>query len=360
MPGGNGNGSAAVRAARPTINVANQDNDALGGGLQAIEIVENTSGLYRCEATFGNWGAKDQDVGYLYFDRSTLDFGKAFVVKIGSDTIFEGRIMGLEADYAETGVRTITVLAEDRFQDLRMTRRTRTFADKSDQDVFQQIASDYNLSTDFSLQGGSHRILAQVNQSDLAFMRERARSIDAELWMTGTTLHAKSRTDRGSDPLRLEYQAGLLEFTALADLASQRTSVTVSGWDVSNKSAIKAESTESAISSEVSGQDSGVGLVQSALGAARKEVLAHTVPLTTDDAQAGADAFMKMSARRFVTGRGVAETTSALRVGATVDLQGLGTLFNGKYSVTEIRHLFDGTRGIRTEFAVERPGLGRA
>jgi len=40
-----------------------------------------------------------------------------------------------------------------------------------------------------------------------------------------------------------------------------------------------------------------------------------------------------MTARRFVTGRGVAESSGKLRVGNFVDLQGLGPLFSGKYYV---------------------------
>jgi len=39
----------------------------------------------------------------------------------------------------------IAVLVEDRFEDLRMTRRTRSFADVSDSDVMSQIASDHSL-----------------------------------------------------------------------------------------------------------------------------------------------------------------------------------------------------------------------
>ena len=94
--------------------------------------------------------------------------------------------------------------------------------------------------------------------------------------------------------------------------------------------------------------------------ATRKENLAHPVPITSSEGQAAADAFFRMSARRFVTGRGVAEAASGLRVGSRVDLKGLGPLFSGKYAVTSVRHRFDTAHGIRTEFEVERPGIGRA
>ena len=38
-----------------------------------------------------------------------------------------------------------------------------------------------------------------------------------------------------------------------------------------------------------------------------------------------------------------------VRVGVKVDLQNLGPLFNGKYYVTEVSHIFDGVKGLRSE-----------
>ncbi len=356
MPGTNGNGSG-VRMARPTINVDGQDNAALSAGLLGLLIVENTSGLYRCEATFGNWGAVNGSIDFLYFDRRTLEFGKPFKILIGTETLFDGRILGLEAHFPEGRPPALTVLAEDRFQDLRMTRRTRTFDDLSDSDIINQIAGDHSLTPNIDLSGPTHKVLAQVNQSDLAFLRERARALAAEIWIEGSTLYAKSRTRRGSSALRLAYGRDLREFSALADLANQRTGIAASGWDVAGKSALRFEATESVIQNELNGDTSGVSILNSALGQ-RKELLAHAVPLTSQEAQAVAEAYFKMSARRFVVGRGVAETTAQLRVGAYLELQGLGPLFNGKYYLAEVQHLYDGARGIRTEFTAERPGLG--
>ena len=78
------------------------------------------------------------------------------------------------------------------------------------------------------------------------------------------------------------------------------------------------------------------------------------------EAQSTADAYFKMSARRFVVGHGLAETDLNLRVGSYVNLTGLGPMFSGKYYVTEVRHMFDRRRGLRTEFTSERPGIGQA
>src|SRR5205823_15127015 len=129
------------------------------------------------------------------------------------------------AGFHEGTAPTLTVLAEDRFQDLRMTRRTRTFADMSDASVMQQLASDHGLTPDVDVTGPTHKVLGQLNESDLAFLRERARATDAEVWLSGRTLSAKAHARRNGGRVRFGYGNELIEFNVLADLAHQRSSV---------------------------------------------------------------------------------------------------------------------------------------
>jgi len=201
-------------------------------------------------------------------------------------------------------------------------------------------------------------VLAQVNQSDLAFLRERARSIDAEVWVDDRTLFCKARGRRNDGTVKLNYGGELREVTVTADLAAQRTSISVNGWNVGGKSALKYEAKEQAIKGELGGDTSGISILKSAF-AERKEALAHTVPLSSAEAQAEAEAALRMSARRFVVAHGMAQANAKLRVGSYVDMQGLGPLFSGKYYLSHVKHIFDGTAGFRSEFTGERPGIGK-
>jgi hypothetical protein len=350
--------ATGIRVSRPTIRIDGTEDTGLSQGLLHLSIHESVQGLYRAEARFGNWGPKNNDTGYLYFDRRKLEFGKAFQVKVEQDVIADGRISAIEAVFQEGASPEIAVLVEDRFEDLRMTRRTRTFDNMSDADVMNSIANDHGLQPSINASGPTYKVLVQVNQSDLAFLRERARSIDAELWMDDKKLNAQLRSSRNGGTVKLTYGGELLSFTALADLAGQRTSVAVSGWDVSGKSALKYDATDSVISSELNGDTSGVSILQSAFGA-RKENLAHTVPLNSQEAQSAAESFFKMSARRFVVGHGVAQGNAKMRVGTYVELKSLGPLFDGKYYLSEVHHTFDNATGFRTRFTAERPGIGQ-
>jgi phage protein D len=356
MPDGS---NAPFIAARPTLALDGQDHDALTAGLLGLEIVETATGLYRCEALFGNWGPVNGSTGFLYFGRDILEFGKTLEVKLGSDRLFKGRIDALEARFPEGGPPQVAALAEDRLQDLRMTRRTRSFENVSDSDVMQQVANAHGLTPDINLGGGAtHKVLAQVNQSDLAFLRDRARALGAELWVDDTTLKAAKRSARATGAVPLAVGGLLREFSVIADLAGQRTSVVASGWDVAGKSALSHDADDSVVSSEVGSGDSGPSILAAKIGT-RKETCAHGVPHTQAETQALAEALMATLARRFVVGRGVAQASAALRVGAKVDVQSAGALFSGEYYVCEVRHRFDGQRGLRTEFRCERPAIGQ-
>ena len=348
-------------ASTPTLKVDGTEKAALAVQLNSVFVEETTLGLFRCEATFSNWGTKDDHADFLFFDRQTLDFGKEFSVEFGPPSsqtpLFKGRVTGLEAHYPKSSEPLLTVLAEDRFQDLRMERRTRSFNDMSDSDVFSQIASQHGLTPQVDVDGPTYRVLTQVNQSDLAFLRERAAAIDAELWVDDRTLHAQARTRRDTGTVTLRYGSSLIDFSALADLSHQRTTVRVSGWDVAGKSALDEEAGESVVSAELEGLRSGSAVLGQAL-AERNERVTCSVPLSQTEAKAMAEARYRARARRFVTARGAADGNPSIRVGSTLDLAGLGPLFDGKYYVRLARHAFDRENGYRTSFEVERPGLG--
>src|SRR5262245_28047270 len=349
----------ALASARPAFAVAGRDEPKLDAGLLRLTCGETEAGLSHCEAEFSNWGDHDGATGFTWFDRRTLEFGSDFVVRIGDVTVFDGRIMALDARFPALAPPTLVVQAEDRLQDLRMTRRTRCFERESDADIVRRIASDHGLSADVGLSGPAQAVLAQINQSDLAFLRARALAADADLWLDGKTLHAAARASRTDAQLELVHGARLRSFEVSADLAHQRTAVVCAGWDVAAKAAIAAEATDSAIQGEASSGTSGPALLREKLGE-RRDTVAHAVPFDDGAARQCAEAHLRAAARRFVRGRGVSDADARVRVGRRITLSGLGPPFSGRDDVVGVCHRFDAARGLLPEFVVERAWIGRA
>jgi phage protein D len=352
--------SVRVYQPAPAVTIGGHTPVGLTQLLVSVVVEETVAGLMRCEVRVGNWGVRDGKVGYLWADRRTIDFGADVTVRFGPPDeqaiVFTGKVSGLEGDYPGSVGPSLVILAEDRLQDLRLARRTRTFADSTDADAINQVADDHGLSAQVDLDGPTHRLLAQVNQSDLAFVRERARPLGADVWLDGTTLHVARRAD--STPIVLRYGRELLSFRVLADLAQQCTEQRVAGWDVAGKEAVLESADQSAIGAEL-GNDVAAGtLLGDALGERVLTSVLSSAP-TSSEARALARGLYVDRARRFVTGTGVSDGIPSLRVGRSVELMGLGALFNGTYGLVRVVHRYDHDNGYRTDVDVERPGVAR-
>lgn len=342
----------------PEIKLAGSVPDTLADALVAMTVEESVAGLARCELRLDNWGIAGGEPGYVFADRTTLDFGVTVEVGAGPpderSTIFAGRITGIEWDFAADAGPTVVVLAEDDLQDLRMTRRTRTFEDLSDADVVEQICGDYGLTPEVDLDGPSHPAMSQLNQSDLAFLRDRALPLGADVWLEGSTLHVGHRTD---DPIVLRYGREVRDLRVLADLALQATDQRVAGWDPSAKEAVLESSDESSLGSDLGSDTGGGGLLSSAFGA-RPATTTMATAITAAEARAIAKGLYRDRARRFVTGSGVTEGIPGLRAGRAVSLDGFGKAVDGTFRLSSVAHRYDRVDGYRTVIEIERSGIG--
>jgi uncharacterized protein len=357
------NGTPAAYVVLPRVLISGQYNDGLSRNVESVLVEESADGLYRCEITLVNWGNTGTGAGYLYLARDVVDFGMDVELQLGPGNppppLFQGRVTAVEAEFATDRAPTLTVLAEDRLQDLRMTRRTRSFEELSDEEIIRQIAQEHSLQADVALAGETHKSVAQVNQSDLAFLRERVRAVNGELWVKGTTLYAKQRQERANgSSIDLQFGLNLSAFSVRADLAHQCSELRLTGWDVAGKAGISEAGTEAAVSSELNGGTGGAAILQEKFGE-RVAQLVHSVPLTAAEARAIAEARFGERARRFVTGTGsLASGDPRIVVGGVVNLSDVGRMFDGKYVVVRARHVYDAANGFRTEFDIERPGIG--
>lgn len=355
--------SSGMYPARPRLFIEGTEEVGLAQGVTSMLIEETVEGLYRCEIAMGNWGNAGDGLDFLYFDRETLEFGKELEIRIGDGdsqaTVFKGPITGIEGSFPQSAPPSIAVLAEDQLQNLRMTRRTRAFEDVTDADLVEQIGGEHGLQVDTDMDGPSYSQLGQLNQSDLAFLRERARCADAELWIDDGTLHCQARSRRQVAEVELTYGQRLIEFSVLADLAGQCTSLSVSGWDLDAKQGIDVSAEVSSLGSELGGDQQGGGAILEQAFGQRAQRIVHLTPADEEQARTMAEAHYRRDARRFLTGSGVAEGDGRIRVGTRLTLNGLGPLFSGIYYCCEVRHRFDDARGLRTAFRVERAGIGQ-
>ena len=352
-------------AIAPVFLINEQPAPDLARDCQRMVIEEGVEGLRTLEAHFIAVGAGATGPGtqMLHLDGS-IDFGKAIKVAVGPDSarriIFDGTVSAIEVIYTDAEPPLVAVLAEDPMMKLRMTRRMHTYRDATDADILSAIARFHGLSPQADIDGPRYKVVHQINQSDLAFLRSRARLIQAELWCDGQTLHLASRPRRKGTTLTLVQGNDLLALRICADLAHQRSAVRITGYDVSARDAIDESASADVVDAEITSGRIGPRIVERALGASVSLRVRETA-VSASDANAWAKAEMLRRARRFVIATGTTHGTPDMVVGSRLQLQRVGPPFEGDgYYVTRVRHTYDLIRGLRTCFDAERSTVNKA
>ena len=348
---------------RPGIYLDGNHAPGMTADLVQLETDHSLNCPARCRATFANIDASSEGPpGYRYFDLDEVDFGANLAVYSGVPPntlyrLFSGRVNLIAAQYPAQAAPLLVIEAEDAFQQLRRQQRTRSFEELSDGQVIEQIASEYGLAAQLSLDGPVRDRICQLNQSDFAFIVDRVRAAGAMMWMEPGTLVVKTASDTPAMPETLEYGATLRQFEVQADLREQCTSVGVAGWDIRTGSPIRQSAGDSVLEPGDSGRSGGRTL-EEAFGQ-RLHTRILDLPDSTEEARHLARGRYRERAGRFVTGSGVAAHLPGLRVGQQLTIQGVGSLFSGRYLVTRVQHSFDPDNGPGTRFEVRRDRIGR-
>jgi phage protein D len=351
----------AFASSAPVFTVNRSREPDLARDVVRLDIEETIEGLRTCVAYLLGSAPREQPTTDVveYLDGRLLDFGKRLEVSMGppgnEKIVFTGLVSALEVSFTEGDVPVVVVSAEDDLMKLRLTQRSATYTKVSDADIARRIATAHSLNAQLDADGPSYDVVQQFNQSDLAFLRERARRIQAELWATEGSLHLATRDRRPGTSVTMTRGSDLISVSAKADLAEQCTAVRVSGYDASARTRIDAEAPATTVEAEISGGRTGPQTLQRAFGTLPGRRV-RDVPVVQSDARAVARAEMLRRSRRFVRVRGITTGTPELVVGSRLTLARCGRPFDGGgYYVTHVHHSYDLAHGMRTRFDAERP-----
>lgn len=351
-----------IYAATPTLRLAGQEDVRASKLIVALAVQEQEGGLSALELRLSNVASLSSGGAELAFGAgSALDLGKDIQVYLGDERepreVFRGVVTALEWRFGPSETPELVVLAEDALQRARLARRSATYADATPAEVVNTMASRLALRPVLTGLDAPRATWAQLNESDLSFLRRLLGALDADLQIVGEELHVSPRGDVRRGALTLDLNDTLICARAVADLSQQATQVTVRGWNPMDGSAVEASVGSGAHVGPGQGR-SGAQVLRSALGGERTEHLAHVSVSTQEEARAVAQAAFDLRARRFVCVEGRAEGNAQLRVGAHVTLAGLEPRLDNTYYVVRARHVWDRVRGYFTEFGAECAWLG--
>jgi len=352
---------SAVYSARPTVRIAGEADVRVTELVMAMRVEEHEGGMSSLEMRFSNLAPTTDGGAELAFDaHSKLKLGADIAIYSGDAAqpreIFRGKVTAMELEYKIGSGPELTVLAEDALSAARRARRSKIYTDKSPADVVRAIASDQGLRPVLSGLDGPRATWAQLNESDLSFLRRLLGRFDADVQIVGEELQVSPRKDVGRGTLELALFGQLARVRVIADLADQVSKVTSCGWNAKDGAKVKGEAGSGTHLGPGRGRD-GKAVLEEALES-RAEHLGHVAVGTDAEAQALAEAAFDLRARRFVRAEGTAEGNAQLRVGTNVTLTGVSPQFDNTYYVVRACHLYDLQQGYRTDFSAECAYLG--
>ncbi|MFE6766909.1 VgrG-related protein [Streptomyces sp. NPDC057689] len=285
------------------------------------------------------------------------------LARTGADTaprpLLEGAVTALEVELDETGTFTL-VRGLDESHRLLRGRRVASYQNMTLADICGQVAQRAGLKPgNVDVAGPVIEHIAQPNVTDWEFVRGLAEEAGAQAYVRDGQLHitrpaeasgapdSSARADR--DPLVLELGTNLLRCRAGVSAAEQVSEVEVRGWDIGAKQPLVGRAPAGKSATLELGVTAAE--VTEPFGEARFVVTdaAYGTQAQVDQA---AKALAERIAGSFAELEAVIRGNPEVTAGSAVALNAVGAPFEGRYTVTTSRHVFDAVRGYETWITV--------
>lgn len=262
--------------------------------------------------------------------------------------LLTGEVTALEADADGLG-KSLIVRGYDPGHRLLRNRRVAGYPNMTAADIVRKLAGQNNLKTGtIDPTAAVYELATQPNLTDWEFLGRLARENNVHLYFdeAGLLQFTALRTASGApsdttpaaqSPYVLEFGVNATNSRVAVTASGQVPSVSVRGWDVQTKRPLSADA-PAAISKEIQA-DTTPGELSRPFGSS--SLTGTAVPYTTQaQVRQAAEALADDVTGSFAELEVAVDGNPALRPGVPVALNGAGTPFEGKYTVTGVRHVF--------------------
>jgi phage protein D len=316
-----------------------------------------------------------RDPDRLVLKKAAIEIGAPIVLSVtsgartGPEKLLAGEVTAIEAEFSPAGSFTV-VRGFDHAHRLFRGRVSESYRNVTYSDVARLVARRAELQPGRIDDSRTvHPHVAQGNESDWQFLARLAGEIGFEVAVVEGKLDFRTPTPSDeapeagdhttADPLALVPGTSLLRFRSTVTSAEQVKEVVVRGWDVARKQVVVGRAVSATTSAELGVTPAGLA------GKFGSPVHSVEAPFAGQaEVDALATALADQIAGAFAEFEGVARGDPKLRAGKAVSLGLAGDPFDGRYTLTTTRHVFDPDEGYTTQFTAsgrqERSLLGLA
>lgn len=301
-----------------------------------------------------------RDRDHIVLDKASIKIGVPVKLSVASNEssaplpLLEGEVTALEKEFDGTGTFTV-VRGLDKSHRMTRGRRVTSFQNMTVSDVVRKVAQGAKIPCGtIDPTSGVHKQISQGNLTDWAFLRQLAADVGAGIAMVNGKLEFRcpnaasaapsTATSATDDAMVLELGRNVLRMRAVVTSAEQVPTVEVRGWDPTTKKAVIGQAPAKTVSAEI-----GVKPAELASVFSSQPLVATDSPYRTQgEVKDAAKALAEQVAGGFAELEVVMRGNPKVRAGTAVTLAGVGAPFEGKYTVSASRHVFDPEVGYST------------
>jgi uncharacterized protein len=279
--------------------------------------------------------------------------------------MIEGEITQISPTFPQGDIPTVTIEGNTLLHRLRGTHNTRTFQQVTDKDIAEKIGQSLNLQVDAEDPQIHYDYVMQPNQTDLEFLRERARKIHFEILVQGKKLIFRKSQEAMAKTYTLVWAQAqravasgsnilpLTTFSLKMSASTPPTSVETRYYDPASKQACVSQAGPSDQTSTMGGSQRGGEVSSNAYKIERKYVHVTTPFGSKAECHEHAKATYNNQAMGLLSGTAETIGVPDLRAGQVIQLLGVGPRFEGQYCIDDATHEIGGD-GYKTSLTVKR------
>lgn len=351
-----------------------------------VRYIDSIDQLDSFVITVNNWDAKEQDFKYTGSKNGKLaetaakrnelfDPGKELELWMGYlepvknsgpslRLMLAGTITEMTPNFPSGGQPTLKVSGQNVLRKLITKQETHIYEKLTDSDIAKKIGQRGNLKignlkvsvkTNPTEEEKNDHVL-QNNQYDILFLIQRARmnGYDVLLRQVGDPkkpeleLYFGPSINGSKVSYKLEWGKSLIQFQPTLTTAKQVYSLTVHGWDSLKKKRIEVTVNLGDLKKRGLKDKEKLKTIEEGFKE-RKEIIVDRPFRNLQEAKRYALDRLERLSQELVTGRGSTIGMPAIRSGSMIEIQGLGSTFEGNYFIKSTTHTIS-TGGYITEF----------
>lgn len=282
---------------------------------------------------------RDGDAALQNFPLSNkADFvpGKKIEISIGKDGINKSAFKGVVVKHAikvqTVGNTQLHVECMDAAVKMTIGRQSAYFESVYDSELFDNLISKYDITSDAETTNLQHKELVQHNITDWDFLLLRAEANGMLVNVDDGTIHIAKPNIKDAVS-EIKYGSSVLAFEAEIDARNQFKSINAESWDYSNQQLFTAETSSSPFPDQ--GNLSAEDLAKAV--SPEEFEMHHSGHKLEQELQDWTDGIMLRSRLAKIRGTVKINGFAGIKPADTILLSGVGDRFNGKAFVTAVR-----------------------